>query len=111
MEPDNIKNVEFYNSVADMLGIETAMGRKALRVALNNLQLFESKQRDYGSGNISSFGELGVLVRCHDKIARLKNLLFDNRGREVSNEALADSWKDLANYGIIGYLCNTNEWR
>ena len=33
------------------------------------------KHHDYGEENLASFGELGILVRSSDKVARLKNLL------------------------------------
>lgn len=61
-----------------------------------------SKQADYGHGNILAFGEYGVLVRAYDKVARLKNLLENKK--EPRNEAVEDSWLDLAGYGIIGIM-------
>lgn len=68
------------------------------------------KQRDYGSGNIAAFGELGVLVRTHDKLARLRHLLWDRRGKVPENEPVEDSWLDLANYGLIGLMCRRGWW-
>ncbi|MBT9258176.1 MAG: DUF1599 domain-containing protein [Clostridiales bacterium] len=66
------------------------------------------KQKDYGSGNISAFGEMGVLVRASDKVHRIKNLLGK---REIPvNEPLFDSWLDLANYGLIGMLLREGLW-
>jgi hypothetical protein len=73
------------------------------------LETMVSKQRDYGRGNIDAFGEIGVLVRASDKLARLKNLLHDNPG-EPSNETLDDTWKDLANYGIIALMLRRGTW-
>jgi hypothetical protein len=61
--------------IVEMLGIRTEMGKKALALALRNVQVLDSKQLDYGSANIADFGEYGVLVRANDKVARLKNLL------------------------------------
>lgn len=61
--------------------------------------LMVSKQRDYGYGNITKFGELGCLVRASDKVERLSNLF--KRGVSPSNESVSDSWRDLANYSII----------
>lgn len=76
---------------------------QALDLVLAELRdLMLSKQRDYGRENILDFGELGVLVRANDKIARLKNLT--RAGREPRNEPIDDSWRDFANYGIIGIL-------
>ena len=60
------------------------------------------KQRDYGSGNILSFGEFGVLVRLYDKMERLKNLLTKNK--EPKNEAIEETWMDIANYAKIALM-------
>ncbi len=56
------------------------------------------KHHDYGEENLAAFGELGVLVRASDKVARLKNLL-DKKGMVV-NESREDTWQDLAGYAI-----------
>jgi hypothetical protein len=61
------------------------------------------KQTDYGPENISRFGLDGLLVRCHDKIARLKNLhLF--RGGESANESVTDTYLDIIGYSAIGMM-------
>jgi hypothetical protein len=75
-------------------GVEAVMGE------LEHLMI--SKQKDYGPGNIMSFGEFGVLVRVNDKIERLKNLLKE--GKTPKNESVEDSWKDIANYAIIALM-------
>jgi len=75
---------------------------------LVNYLIFVQKQLDYGSGNIARFGELGVMVRANDKIERLGTLLLENR--EVQNEPVEDTWRDLANYGVIGLLCHLGLW-
>ena len=64
--------------------------------------LMISKQRDYGHRNIMDFGELGVLVRVNDKIARLKNLKTNNL--KPKNESVIDTWRDIANYAIIALM-------
>jgi hypothetical protein len=69
----------------------------------------DKKQLDYGSANISDFGEYGVLVRANDKVARLKNLLTNVASPQ--NESIEDSWLDLSNYSIIAVLCRRGEWR
>lgn len=48
--------------------------REFIKQTLLNIRLFDAKQRGYGSGNISKFGEQGVLVRSSDKMERLINL-------------------------------------
>ena len=65
-------------------------------------ELMISKQKDYGPQNILSFGECGVLVRVNDKVERLKNL--HKAGRQPKNESVEDTWKDIANYGIIALM-------
>lgn len=96
-------------SLAASLGITTTMGHKALTVALENIKVLDSKQRDYGSTNISAFGEFGVLVRVTDKHARLKNLLTNVA--DPKNESVEDTWLDISNYAIIALLCRRGEWR
>ena len=82
-----------------------------------------SKQHDYGHGNILAFGEFGVLVRCSDKVERLKNLakrgalevpiftecphcgeLLATNKMQPLHEALKDTWKDLLGYSMIALM-------
>lgn len=72
------------------------------KVVADLRKLMISKQRDYGHENITSFGELGVLVRANDKMARLRNLLWGSK--EPKNEGVEDTWRDLANYAIIALM-------
>jgi hypothetical protein len=95
--------------IVEMLGIRTEMGKKALALALRNVQVLDSKQLDYGSANIADFGEYGVLVRANDKVARLKNLLTNVASPR--NESIEDSWLDLSNYSLIAVLCRRGDWR
>ena len=98
------------DAVAAAYGIQTRAGRTALLLALENLAMLDRKQRDYGPGNISAFGSLGVLVRASDKVERLKNLHKTGRTNEPENESVADSWRDLSNYGTIGLMCHLGLW-
>lgn len=66
-----------------------------------------SKRQDYGPGNIPRHGEFGVVVRADDKLSRLTNLLQKD---SVNNEAIEDSWDDLAGYAIIGGLVRRGKW-
>lgn len=69
------------------------------------------KHNDYGPRNISDSpgGPVnGLRVRMHDKLARINNLI-DN-GIEPENESLEDSFKDMANYAIIGLLVLRGKW-
>lgn len=73
--------------------------------------LLLKKHKDYGPKNISESpgGPLnGLRVRMHDKLARINNLIDNNRNPE--NESLEDSFKDMANYAIIGLLVLRGQW-
>ena len=75
------------------------------------LDLLLSKHKDYGPKNISDSpgGPVnGLRVRMHDKLARINNLV-DN-GKEPEHESLEDSFKDMANYAIIGLLVLRGKW-
>ena len=113
---DGTEDYEFrrliVESPIDLLALEydiqTEMGRAALLVALENVATLDRKQRDYGSRNISEFGEFGILMRVWDKICRLKNLM----GKEnPQNESIDDSWLDMANYALIAILVRRGIWK
>jgi hypothetical protein len=61
------------------------------------------KQMDYGPENISRFGRQGLLVRCHDKLARLRNLHIVRQG-QASNESVTDTYLDIVGYSAIGMM-------
>jgi hypothetical protein len=60
------------------------------------------KQHDYGHHNISRFGRHGLLVRVHDKIARLKNLML--KSASPNNESISDTYTDIVGYSAIGIM-------
>lgn len=66
------------------------------------------RQRDYGSGNINAFGELGVMVRASDKIERLKNQ--HKIGATPAGESLDNNWIDLAGYSTIALMLRRGTW-
>ena len=73
--------------------------------------LLVSKHKDYGPKNISLSpgGPLnGLRVRMWDKLARINNLVENNVSPE--HESLEDSFKDMANYAIIGLLVIQGKW-
>lgn len=73
--------------------------------------LLLSKHRDYGPRNISDApgGPInGLRVRMHDKLARINNLV--DSGATPEHESLEDSFKDMANYAIIGLLVLRGKW-
>ena len=88
---------EFDNDVAD--------------VTSKLFDLLISKHKDYGPKNISQSpgGPLnGLRVRMWDKLARINNLV--DSGANPEHESLEDSFKDMANYAIIGLLVLQGKW-
>ena len=73
--------------------------------------LLITKQLDYGPGNINNAhgGPInGLLVRIGDKFERLKNLF--GKQSKPNFESIEDSFKDLANYAVIGILIQKGKW-
>lgn len=76
------------------------------------VDLFISKQRDYGSENISKFGTAGLLIRIHDKIARLENIMERSQNdfntavgvNAVQGETIVDTLYDVVGYSTIGLM-------
>ena len=76
-----------------------------------NVEILIKKHEDYGPKNISQSpgGPLnGLRVRIHDKMARINHLIDNDKDPE--NEALIDSFLDLANYAIIAQLVIEGKW-
>ena len=99
--------------ISTALGVRTEMGVEMVRAAMECVQLFDTKQQDYGSDNISSNGELGIAVRLQDKVSRMRNLLLKELKGDanVNHESLEDTFKDAANYGMIGLLLKRKLWK
>ena len=97
----------------DILGIKTEMACEQLRVACEIVMLFDSKQMDYGSTNIAACGEMGIAVRLQDKVSRMRNLLLKELKNEgnANHESLEDTYKDAANYAMIGLLLKRGLWK
>jgi hypothetical protein len=60
------------------------------------------KQRDYGHNNIAKYGRQGLIIRVHDKIARLENLT--QKQSAAANEPIEDTLLDIAGYSAIGMM-------
>lgn len=84
----------------------------ALANTFNELEeLLLSKHKDYGPRNIADApgGAInGLRVRMHDKLARINNLV--DSGKDPEHESLEDSFKDMANYAVIGLLVLRGDW-
>lgn len=60
------------------------------------------KQTDYGHENIRRFGRQGLIIRSHDKVARLENLCGGDFDPE--NESVQDTLLDIIGYSAIGIM-------
>jgi|GEM_PF-6338823 len=72
-----------------------------LKEVINKLK---QKHEDYGNASLIRYGVFGFLVKIHQKIDRLQNLI-GSKGpvdyRETQNEPVEDTWLDIAGYGIL----------
>lgn len=69
------------------------------------------KQHDYGHGNITKFGLVGVAVRMCDKIARAENITFSGSGPIQLNEPLQDTYEDIIGYAVIGVMLQRDTFK
>ena len=72
------------------------------------VEILIRKQRDYGPENIAKFGRFGLVVRTHDKVARLENLLAT--GNKPNNESVLDTLIDIVGYSAIGIMWEKDEF-
>jgi len=99
-------------SYPDSTSFESAVGTTYQEL----LDLLLSKHKDYGPKNIADApgGAInGLRVRMHDKLARINNLyeyMEDTNGFQPQHESIEDSFKDMANYAIIGLLVLRGQW-
>ena len=84
---------------------------EAAVIARKAIDLLVQKHDDYGSTNISDApgGALnGLSVRLHDKVARLNNLLSNDK--KPKNETIEDTFIDILNYALIALLVLDGKW-
>lgn len=79
-----------------------SIGELARPLMESSLELLDKKNQDYGSGNLIITGVRGVAVRLMDKAQRLLTLTEEKR--TANFESIEDTFKDAANYGVIGQL-------
>lgn len=92
-------------------GISPAFNQEVELIMLELGGLLIRKHQDYGPKNISDApgGPInGLLVRMHDKMARLKNLHYNNKS--ANYESIEDTYKDLANYAVIALMVLRDKW-
>lgn len=105
------QNLSSNNSRSDTNWAEFELNVRDVMLELGDLLI--KKHKDYGPKNISNspYGATnGLVVRMWDKIARIVNLTKDGKKISAENEPLEDSFKDIANYGIIGLLVLRGKW-
>jgi hypothetical protein len=76
------------------------------------LDILVSKQKDYGPNNIARFGAAGILIRIHDKIARLNNLMSKSDNdfntaigiNSVPGETIVDTFVDIIGYSVVALM-------
>ena len=115
---------DFISSLYDRRGGEqramahfACIAADAIQIAKNRGIVFEisevhrtlvRKQKDYGPENIRRFGRQGLMIRLHDKVARLENL--DGGGRGPENESVRDTFLDIVGYCAIGIMWERGEF-
>jgi hypothetical protein len=77
------------------------------------ISILLKKHHDYGPNNIAHApgGAMnGLLVRMHDKMARLEHLTYTAKDAKPNYESIEDTLIDLANYAIIGLMVQRGQW-
>lgn len=89
-------------------------------IAFKAYRVHLKKNADYSPVNILGAGEIGLMTRLWDKVARLMNLhgfyLHMNAPasyvgvRNPENESIEDSFMDACVYSIIGLILRSGKW-
>lgn len=107
---------KFFTGKQEMVDQEYWLRMASTSLAMNPISVSDKdltnivvkKQRDYGPQNIARFGLIGIIVRMHDKIARLENLITS--GRMASNESIQDTFVDIVGYSSIALMWMNNQF-
>jgi hypothetical protein len=114
--------VYFYPDIPELHSVEIKCPAqaKAFRELVNQMyRVHLAKNSDYSPANILGTGEIGLVTRLWDKVARLLNLTgfrmeiassSYERPKMPKCEAVEDTLMDLAVYGIIGLLLRRGQW-
>lgn len=73
-------------------------------------ELMRGRHQKYGAGNIAEWGDLGVVVRLSDKMARLRTTYQSDVSDGHLDETIEDTLKDIANYAIIALAWRRGLW-
>ena len=113
---DNILRSDREYTTDSIAGSSVKFNNDVAEITSKLFDLLISKHKDYGPKNISQSpgGPLnGLRVRMWDKLARINNLveyMEDTKGFQPQHESLEDSFKDMANYAIIGLMVLQGKW-
>ncbi len=105
---DRISEEELIEKVFNHFGLKDPLTKRFIDACFVAAQVFDLKQQRYGPQNIAEFGEVGVMIRVRDKIARLINMW--RSGIEPQDETKDDTWGDIATYSLIALLCRWGKW-
>lgn len=78
---------------------------KHKKICENLNDTYEKKNTDYGDSVSQTYKEYGLesfAIRLTDKLNRFKTLI--DKERNVDDETIEDTLKDLANYSIIAII-------
>ena len=76
---------------------------------LSYINILLKKAENRLDKNISKFGITGLVIRVHDKVARVENLMKkENYANAVGDETILDTLMDIIGYSIIAYMWLNN---
>lgn len=90
-----------------------------INVLMSMYRMYIKKNFDYSPANILGTGEIGLVTRLWDKMARLLNLsgfkiaISDMKFEEPiqpKNESINDTYSDLSVYAVIGQVFRMGKW-
>lgn len=114
--------VYYYPDLPEIHATEIRCPKQAQRFAEIVGQMYRThlqKNSDYSPANILATGEIGLVTRLWDKIARLMNLIgfrvsisasTYEAPKQPKNESINDTYMDAAVYAIIGLLLREGSW-
>lgn len=90
-------------------GLDQELEKRVANVMWQAFQLWQDRQLKYGVTNIQQTGAPGCWVRSVDKLSRLREVYL-NGAKSTPDESISDTWLDLINYAVMGYMCHHGLW-
>jgi len=125
LEIAHLNNVPVYHEDQSLLELHPTevtsplQVREFMRVIMKMYRTHLEKNADYSPANILGTGEIGLVTRTWDKMARLMNLMGFritisesefSAPKTPKNESVGDNLLDLAVYTIIWVLYRMGAW-